>query len=386
LVTACAIVVAGVVGAAATGVLGGGGTKAAAAAPSGPPATTTVKRTTLTSTQTVDGTLGYGDTATVQAPASGASGSAASSGTGQSAQSGGSGGTGSGIVTWMPSDGDVISRGDPVYKVDQQSVPLLYGSVPLYRTLKDGSTGSDVKMLEQNLHALGYRGFTVDSDYDANTAAAVEKWQKKLGRSQTGEVEVGDAAVASGARRVAHAQLALGSALGGTVLTWTGTERVISVNLDVQYENLARKGATAVVTLPDDTEVQAEVTKIGTPTTSGGSSSSGSSGSSSSSGSSDAADSSSATVPVELTIKDPKKLGNYQVASVTVEFASETRPNVLAVPVNALFAEPDGGYAVEVVSGGTTAYKPVRLGMFGNGMVEVSGAGIDAGTVVGVPK
>jgi hypothetical protein len=28
----------------------------------------------------------------------------------------------------------------------------------------------------------------------------------------------------------------------------------------------------------------------------------------------------------------------------------------------------------------------VKLGMFGNGMVEVSGTGITEGTVVGVPK
>lgn len=375
LIVACAVVVAAASVGAASGVFGGGSDKATASAPSGPPATAKVQRTTLSSSQTVDGQLGYGDTSAVQA--------LSSSGSAKSTQGGGP--ASAGIVTWMPSDGDTITRGEPVYKVDQEAVPLLYGSVPLYRTLKPGSSGSDVKMLEQNLYALGYRGFTVDDTYDSNTAAAVEKWQRKLGRSETGEVKVGDAVVASGARRVAKAELAVGDTLSGEVLTWTGTDRVISVDLPVQYADLAKKGGDTTVTLPDNTMVTAVVTDIGTPTSSSGSSGAGSSSSGDSSGSSGSG-SSNATVPVELKVKDATKLGSYQAAAVSVEFASETRSNVLAVPISALFALPNGGYAVEVVTGSKTEYRTVKLGVFGNGMVEVSGAGITAGTVVGVPK
>ncbi|MFI6726994.1 peptidoglycan-binding protein [Streptomyces atratus] len=378
LIAACAVVVAVAAVGAALGVFGGGSGEATASAPTGPPATTKVKRTTLTSSQTLDGQLGYGDTSAVKSPASGSSSGSAQSG--GAAQDGG--GTSAGIVTWMPSDGDTITRGKPVYRVNQQSVPLLYGSVPLYRTLKPGSSGSDVKMLERNLRALGYRGFTVDDDYDYDTAAAVEKWQDKLGRSETGEVKVGDAVVAPDARRVAKAELAIGDTLSGDVLTWTGTDRVISVDLPVQYADLAKKGGETTVTLPDNTTVTAVVTDIGTPTSSGDSSGSGAASSGGSSGSG----SSKATVPVELEVKDTKKIGSYQAASVSVEFAAETRSNVLAVPISALFALPGGGYAVEVVTGSKTEYRTVKLGTFGNGMVEISGAGISEGMVVGVPK
>ncbi|MFI5887795.1 peptidoglycan-binding protein [Streptomyces sp. NPDC051554] len=374
LIAACAVVIAVAAVGAASGAFGGGGDEDKAAAPTGPPATAKVERTTLTSSQTMDGQLGYGDTSAVQAPSTG---SAAGS-----AQSGGStqGAAASGIVTWMPSDGETITRGKPVYKVNQESVPLLYGSVPLYRTLKPGSTGSDVKMLERNLRALGYRGFTVDSTYNSDTAAAVEKWQDDLGRAETGEVQVGDAVVTSGARRVAKAQLAIGDALSGDVLTWTGTDRVISVDLPVQYAELAKQGGNTTVTLPDNTTVTAVVTDIGTPTSSSDSSDPASSGDSSGS------DSSKATIPVELKVKDAKKIGSYQAASVSVEFASARRDNVLAVPISALYALPEGGYAVEVVTGAKTEYRSVKLGMFGNGKVEVSGVGITEGTVVGVPK
>ncbi|WP_234543427.1 peptidoglycan-binding protein [Streptomyces shenzhenensis] len=381
LIAACAVVIAAAAVGAASGAFGGGGGQADASAPTGPPATAKVQRTTLTSSQTMDGQLGYGDTSAVQAPSSGASGSSQS---GQSAQGGGSA-SAAGIVTWMPSDGDTITRGKPVYKVNQQSVPLLYGSVPLYRTLSPGSSGSDVKMLEQNLRALGYKGFTVDSTYDSDTAAAVEKWQGDLGRTETGEVKVGDAVVASGARRVAKAGLAIGDTLAGSVLTWTGTDRVISVDLPVQYADLAKKGGESTVTLPDNSTVTAVVTDIGTPTSSGNASGSGSSDSGGSSGSAGSG-SSNATLPVELKVKDTKKLGSYQAAAVSVEFASGVRSNVLAVPISALYALPHGGYAVEVVTGTKTEYRKVTLGMFGNGMVEVSGTGITAGTVVGVPK
>ncbi|MCZ9340170.1 peptidoglycan-binding protein, partial [Streptomyces sp. TRM76130] len=107
---------------------------------------------------------------------------------------GGAGGSaGSGILTWLPEAGDTIERGENVYSVNQQKTPLLYGDIPLYRTMGPGDSGSDVKLLEANLKALGYDGFTADSTYDANTAAAVEEWQDDLNRERTGTVGPGDA-------------------------------------------------------------------------------------------------------------------------------------------------------------------------------------------------
>lgn len=66
---------------------------------------------------------------------------------------------------------------------------------------------------------------------------------------------------------------------------------------------------------------------------------------------------------------------------------AESREDVLAVPVNALLAQQGGGYAVEVTGAdGTTRRKPVTLGMFADGKVEVSGKGIKEGLDVGVPR
>ncbi len=94
--------------------------------------TATVTRTRLSTTQSLTGTLGYGS---------------AQSLTGRK----------SGTVTWLPASGAQVARGEPMYKVDNGPVALFYGSTPLYRTLNAvGMVGPDVRMIVQNLTALGY--------------------------------------------------------------------------------------------------------------------------------------------------------------------------------------------------------------------------------------
>ncbi|MFI1952410.1 peptidoglycan-binding protein [Streptomyces xinghaiensis] len=375
MIVAAAITVVAAAGAATTGALGGDGAGEANAAPSAPPKTAEIRRTTLTRTETVDGNLGYGEASAVQAPAGAGSGQPAQNGTG------GDGGS-AGIITWVPEDGDVIKRGGTVYRADEEKIPLLYGSTPFYRTLGPGSEGGDVKILEKNLSELGYTGFTADDAYTETTAAAVRDWQDDLGREETGRVGPGDAVVAPGARRVADVKTSPGALLNGTVLTWTGTERIVTVDLDVRYEDLVEKGTKATVTLPDDSTVRAEVTDVGTLSGSGEAGDAGSGGPGNGGGGNE-----DPTLPVELEIGEQKGLGRYQAAGVEVTLKAETRENVLAVPVNALVAERGGGYAVEVVDAdGTVERRAVKLGMFADSMVEVSGKGITEGLVVGVPK
>ncbi|WP_181791630.1 peptidoglycan-binding domain-containing protein, partial [Streptomyces phytophilus] len=322
--------------------------------------------------------LGYGPATAVRAaaPAPPATGSGAASP--EDAQSDGASEAGSGVVTWLPDAGDVVERGAAVYSIDEARVPLLYGSTPLYRTLDVGAEGKDVQMLEANLAALGHSGFTADDTYTDGTASAVESWQEDLGREQTGTVATGDAVVAAGARRIADVQAVRGSAPSGDILTWTGTERIVTVDLEVQYEDLVDEGTGAAVELPDGTTVDAEVTDVGTaaaaePSDSGG-------------GDPGSGAGTEATLPVTLAVGKQKKLGRYEAAPVDVTVTAETREDVLAVPINALVALREGGYALETVGAKGIAYVPVELGIFAGGMVEVAGDGVTAGMVVGVPK
>jgi len=93
-----------------------------------------------------------------------------------------------------------------------------------------------------------------------------------------------------------------------------------------------------------------------------------------------------AVVEVTVTIPDQKALGSLEAAPVDVDFVSSKRENVLAVPVVALLALPQGGYGIEIVDGAKTRILPVKTGMFAAGQVEVSGKGIAEGVRVGVPK
>ncbi|MEO3753446.1 peptidoglycan-binding protein [Streptomyces sp. B6B3] len=362
-----AIAAVGVAGFATEGFggVGGGDAGAATETPEGPPATAEVQTTTLTQTEEVTGSLGYGDPVTVEAPTAPAEPDA----TGDSA------GAGGGTVTWLPAPGSTVKRGEPLYTVNARPVTLLYGEQPFYRTLEPGAEGTDVELLEHNLVELGYSGFTADDEYTDATAEAVWDWQEDVGRVATGTVSPAEVAVTDGAVRVQQAHIAPGAPATGPVLDVTGTQRRIHVDLDAELEHLVAQDAEAEVELPDGTRLDAVIAEIGAATaeetgqdaTQGG-------------------EAAPVTIPLTLSVADQQALGDYQAAPVTVRLAAEEREDVLAVPVNALVALREGGYGLEVVEGGGTEYVPVETGMFAGGLVEVSGPGIEAGTVVGVPE
>ncbi|MCW2883094.1 MAG: hypothetical protein JWQ95_7194 [Sphaerisporangium sp.] len=329
----CAAVVATI------GVGGGTGT---AVAQRTPPATAQVTRTTLTESKTVDGTLGYGDIATVAA-------------------------TAQGTITWLPSPGAVVTRGRAVYSVDADRVPLLYGRMPLYRTLQDGVEGKDVKLLETNLAKLGYDGFTVDDKFTWSTREAVKQWQEDIGVPVTGRVEPGAVVVHDGAFRVAELKTALGSPANGPVLTCTGTTHEVTVPLDVADQHLVKKGMKATVELPDGSTVPGTVKDIGKVATE-----------------STSQDVTTTTIDVVIAIRGGKKLETYDTAPVNVTMVAAKRKDVLTVPVSALLALAEGGYGVQVVEGPATRYAAVKTGMFADGKVEVTG--IDEGATVVMPK
>lgn len=343
-----AVAAAGAATAAALGVFDGGG-GAAPAASNLPPATAEVTRTTLVATEDFDGTLGYGDTAAVLA-------------------------AGSGLVTWLPDPGDTITRGEPVYGVNTEPVTLLYGSLPFYRPLRAGDQGIDVEQLEQNLAKLEYDGFTADAEYTSATADAVARWQADVGLPETGMFDPARVVVASGAIRIAEQLVPLGGPATGQVLSYTGTDQQIGMELEVTDQRLVAEELPVTVTLPDGGTVDGTVTEIGTVAVGGGGDESGGQ-----------PETQTTTIEVTVTLDDPDALGDWEAGPVDVTVEVDRREEVLAVPVGALVALAEGGYGVQVVDGDRTSYVPVDTGLFAHGLVEVTGDGIAEGTVVGVP-
>jgi peptidoglycan hydrolase-like protein with peptidoglycan-binding domain len=337
-----AVLVAAAVVAASIGFGGDGADPSPRAA--GPTiATVPVTRGTLTQTQQVNGTLGYGTPVRVTARSEG-------------------------TVTWLPALGATVQRGQAMYQVDNRPVSLFYGARPFFRPLRVDDTGKDVTELERNLAALGYTGFTVDTDYTAATATAVRKWQKDHSRTQTGVFDLAAVVIAPAAVRVAALALQPGDPASGRVLSYTGTTRVVQIPLDVAWQSMARKGSAATVTLPDGRNVAGTVATVGSVATAG-----------------DQPDD-PATIDVTVTVADQAGLGTLDQAPVTVTLVSARARNVLNVPVAALVALAGGDTGVQVVTGSTSHYVTVRLGMFANGRVQISGGGVIEGTLVGVPS
>ncbi|GAA0394573.1 peptidoglycan-binding protein [Acrocarpospora corrugata] len=309
-----------------------------AAAPSFP--TAPVVRTDLVSRTNVDGTLGYAAGRTLVG--------------------------GLGTVTWLPADGRIIRPGQRVYAADGHPVPLIYGRIPLWRTLSVGVRGPDVRVVERNLATLGY-SLVVDDRFTWATAKAVKAWQRHLGRPQTGMLAPSEAVVEPGPIRVASRTGRLGGPASGPLLTVTGTTRQVFVDIPVDQQQLAVKGGKVTITLPGGKTTTGHVTTIGTVAKAASTGQTGQG-------------TETATIAVTITLDHPKAPGRLVAAPVTVGFASTVHKGVLAVPIEALLGQADGTFAVQVAGKAV----PVELGLFAGGLVEVTGAA--EGTRVEVPK
>jgi peptidoglycan hydrolase-like protein with peptidoglycan-binding domain len=371
-----ALVGAIVAGGVAAAVSDSNGSTASSQGGSTPVATAPVVRTTLTTTEQVGGSIGFAGSYTVAAPGGG------------------------GVYTWLPGAGQVIRQDQPVYSVNNEPVPLLYGPIPVYRAFSDGmSGGADVGELTRDLIALGYGdGLAQSNNYSSATAAAVERWQRARGLPATGEIPLGEVVFEPGPIRVTSVTPSPGESVasgsgGGIVLSATGITPIVSIDLDVSQEYLVRRGDAVSVALSDGvTTVGGHIETVGTVATCPGGSGTGAGGGVSGPAgespceSSGSGTSSSATVTVTITLDSTPPGATLDQAPVNVNITSQTAPNVLAVPVNALLALQDGGYGVEVVTGKTSHLAGVATGRYSDTLVQVSGSGITAGTLVEVPS
>jgi hypothetical protein len=302
-----------------------------------PPQAYPVARKNISATTAVNAALGYAASYTV---------------TGQ----------GGGTLTWLPSAGQVIRQGQVLYRTGNGTpVVLLYGSVPDWRAMVEGTTGQDVTQLNHDLVRLGYASSGDISSlgwdyYSWETQYAVEDMEEALGvSSPSGSLTLGSVVFKPEALRVSQVAASLGSPASGPVLIATSDRRVVTISLSTSMESEVKAGDAVTVTLPSGSATPGVITSVGTVA----------SGSSS-----------SATVPVSVRLTDPSAAGSLDQAPVTVNITTASAPNVLVVAVGALLAQPTGGYAVEVIGpGNSRRLVPVTVGLFDDaaGLVQVTG-------------
>lgn len=327
-----------------------------------PAATATVTRGDLASTEEVDGTLGYGSGDT---------------GTDTGAETKVNG-TLPGRITKLPDAGATLKRGQELYELDGETpVTFMTGDRPAWRKLESGmSDGADVRQLEKNLKALGFDPdgeMTVDDDFTAATTDAIQRWQKSIGVDETGTIPLGQVQFLPWrSLRVASLSAQLGSPGTGAVMSVTDIARQVTAKLDANLAYLVHTGQTVKVELPSGKTTEATVTDVGTVA------------SSSKSGDVTPGLEQESTVSVTAKLKDQKAAGRLDQAPVKVSIVTQSRKNVLQVPVTALLALAEGGYGVELVApGGARALVPVQTGLFSaDDKVEVSGGGVKEGDKV----
>jgi hypothetical protein len=362
---------------------------AAAAAAEVPTGTAVVTRTEVVERQQVAGTLGYGDSVTVPGQSQGGGGGSSGGGSG----AGGGGQAQGGILTRVPAVGGVVGRGRPLYEVDGHPVPLWYGTRPAWRALRVGmSDGPDVRQLEANLVALSFdpdRAMTVDDHFSWATAAAVKRWQQAIGRAQSGAVALGQVVFLPGPIRV--------TAVAATVEAPLGAGTAV---------------LTATSVRPDGNSLPGRVAGVGRVATQPGTGTGQNGQDQGQGGNGNGNGAGQATVPVTVALATPHAAANgglgrvgpgpaaagpprrpgpggpaLDQAPVQVAVTTQQHKGVLAVPISALLAQPGGGYAVQVVQGGSRRLVAVRTGLFDDtgGLVEVARAGLAEGARVEVP-
>jgi peptidoglycan hydrolase-like protein with peptidoglycan-binding domain len=323
-----------------------------------PVTTATVVRTDVSESQLVAGTLGYQGSLTVVSE------------------------LGAGIVTWLPSIGSVLRRGQVLFQLAGQPVFLLYGPVPAWRDFVPGMTqGRDVRELQRNLAALGFDPGPADGDFGWSTEAAIGRWQQAHGLTVTGMIPLGEVTFLPGPLRVTAtaAQLGTPAAPGAAVLSGTTDTPGVSVSLSVGGP-VVQPGDPVLVTMPGGTTtIPGTVASVGrVATVSNAAPNTAGQGSGSAQ---------SAAFPVTIRIGQSRIPAGLDQAPVQVAITQQRDRNVLAVPVTALLALPGGGYAVRL-SGPTRRLIEVTTGLFDDatGLVEVTGRGLAAGLTVEVAQ
>lgn len=301
-----------------------------------------VRRVDLVHTETLSGTLGFAEQAQLRTSVSG-------------------------TITWLPDETERLDRGDLAFEIDGLPVILMIGDRPTWRALVSGvADGADIEQLETNLIALGFGpdDWEPDHEFDDDTAAAVEAWREDVGLPEGDSVEYGRVASVPRPVRVGSVFVSVGQlvAAGVPVYATSTFDQEVVIDLDPDDVDLVDEGASVIVVLPDDREIAGEITEIGRVVVPSG-------------------PDPDAPGVLEVRVSLVEVVTDLDQAPVDVEVESSRAADVLAVPVRALVALSDGGYAVEVDG----QLIGVETGDFADGLVEVRGA-LDEGDMATVPR
>lgn len=300
----------------------------------------TVTRRTLEETSETSGTTGFGETRALNASAQG-------------------------VVTEAHDTGDVLRSGDVAIRVAQRPIVVVDGSTPMFREMRRvGSgerdaagdrlgpmTGPDVAQLQRYLIAEGFDGngaLEADGVYGLATEKAVKQWQRRFGHPATGRVDSGQIVFIDGPVRV-ETTPDVGQQFED--LTVTDLEPVITANITSKQRSYFAVGNAVDIELAD-TSILGTVTDLRRTTGGDGS--------------------------VQYVVDVSPEVGSNVAGIESGEAAGLTATRVVAedvltVPVRALVALAEGGWAVELDTTDGPRLTAVKLGDVVDGFAEIDG-------------
>lgn len=285
--------------------------------------------------------------------------------------------------------GQLIDSGTVVAEVSGRPLIVLGGVIPMYRDVRPGTEGPDVKQLQAALRSLGHPVTDRAGVYGAGTQAAVDKLYRDRGyeppmvevapdrptEAEAGRkeprrrpiVKAGEIAfVPSFPARVTALKAGLGVKVSGAVVTLSTGQLEVKSTLSAADRKIVHAGHP--VEILDEEGSRKIAGRVSAIKKNAQGSSGGQVGE-----------------EYEITVKGvapiPEAFAGKDVR-VTIEAAS-TRGKVLAVPVSAVYSTAGGRtQVVRLLSGGEQEKLDIQPGVSAEGYVEVRAGGLSAGDSV----
>jgi peptidoglycan hydrolase-like protein with peptidoglycan-binding domain len=267
-----------------------------------------------------------------------------------------------GDVIFIPEAADVLAVSVEVGQSVNPGQPIVTV------TSGDPLQGDDVLQLEEALVALGYDGPTVDGVWDDGTKSAVLAWQTDVGLETDAVIDLGEIVFLPATVRVNDVLASVGTSVnpGTPVLAISSADQFVTFDLPAGDQGLVAVGQEINIEMPDGSDTPGTVISVASVAT--------------------AIQGGGASFEVQIVLDDPTAAAGLDEAPVDVEIISDSVSNVMAVPVSALVALAEGGYAVEVDTGnGNTQLVAVDPGFYADGLVEVTSSSLSVGDRVVVP-
>jgi peptidoglycan hydrolase-like protein with peptidoglycan-binding domain len=264
-----------------------------------------------------------------------------------------------GIVTHSRAQGEVVDFGTAFIWIDDKPVVLAQGDVPMHRELALSGThmtGADVTQLQRFLVSQGYDddgGLEVDGEFGTSTRDAVKEWQDASGLDDTGRVDTSQLVFSPTPLRLAS-EHRVGTTFDG--LQVTDPTAVVTADTSTRDRAGLPVGGDVAVELADGTVLTGVVSDQERFIQEDG----------------------SALWRSTIDVEGPLDGDETSVLITSTVIAAS---NVLIVPVSALLAVANGGFALEVQNASGTTLVQVEVGKVVDTLAEITGA-VEAGDMV----